>query len=377
MSINNFKIAISPFILDDLRERLGRARWPDEIAGSNWDDGADLKYLQELCTHWGHGFDWMEQQEYLNSFQQFRGEIDGFGLHFIHERGKGRNPVPILLTHGYPDSFVRFLKIIPLLTAEGPGGLSFDVVVPSIPGYGFSDRPQEPGMNTGRIAGLFAGLMKELGYTKFIAHGGDWGSSITEQLALNYPESLLGIHLTDVPFRHLFTMKPEDMSEAEKKFLEAGRQWQMTEGAYAMIQATKPKTLAYAMNDSPVGLAAWIIEKFYSWSDINGNLENEYTKDELLTNLTIYWVTQTAGSAFRIYYETMRDLTKGDGTKKVEIPTAVCIFPRDMIPAPREFAERIFNLQQWTQMPAGGHFTAMEQPQLLASDIIQFAGKIW
>jgi pimeloyl-ACP methyl ester carboxylesterase len=376
MSINNFKIAISPFILDDLRERLGRARWPDEIAGSNWEDGADLKYLQELCTHWGHGFDWMEQQEYLNSFQQFRGEIDGFGLHFIHERGKGKNPVPILLTHGYPDSFVRFLKIIPLLTAEGPGGLSFDVVVPSIPGYGFSDRPQEPGMNTGRIAGLFAGLMKELGYTKFIAHGGDWGSSITEQLALNYPESLLGIHLTDVPFRHLFTMKPEDMSEAEKKFLEAGRQWQMTEGAYAMIQATKPKTLAYAMNDSPVGLAAWIIEKFYSWSDINGNLENEYTKDELLTNLTIYWVTQTAGSAFRIYYETMRDLKRGSGTKKVEIPTAVCIFPRDMIHAPREFAERIFNLQQWTQMPAGGHFAAMEQPQLLASDIIQFAGKI-
>lgn len=376
MSITNFKIAISPFILDDLRERLGRARWPDEIAGSNWEDGTDLQYLQELCTHWGHGFDWMEQQEYLNSFPHFRGEIEGFGLHFIHERGKGKNPVPILLTHGYPDSFVRFLKIIPLLTAEGPDGLSFDVVVPSIPGYGFSDKPQERGMNTGRIAGLFAGLMKELGYTKFIAHGGDWGSSITEQLALNFPELLLGIHLTDVPFRHLFTMKPEDMSEAEKRFLEAGRQWQMIEGAYAMLQATKPQTLAYAMNDSPIGLAAWIIEKFHSWSDINGNLESVYTKDELLTNLTVYWVTQTAGSAFRIYYETMRDLAKSGGTKKIEIPTAVCLFPKDMIPAPREFAERIFNLQQWTQMPAGGHFAAMEQPQLLAGDIIQFAEKI-
>jgi len=284
--------------------------------------------------------------------------------------------MPILLTHGYPDSFVRFLQIIPLLTAEGAGGLSFDVVVPSIPGYGFSDRPKEPGMNTERIAGLFARLMKALGYPKFIAHGGDWGSSITERLALNYPESLLGIHLTDVPFRHLFTMRPEEMSEAEKKYLEAGRQWQMTEGAYAMLQATRPQTLAYAMNDSPIGLAAWIIEKFHSWSDINGNLENCYTKDELLTNLTIYWVTQTAGSAFRIYYETMRDLTKSGRTEKIEIPTAVCIFPKDLVPAPKEFAERIFDLRQWTPMPAGGHFAAMEQPQLLASDIIQFAGKL-
>src|SRR5882757_7934892 len=349
MSINNFKIAISPFILDDLRERLGRARWPDEITGSNWDYGTNLQYLQELCLHWGHGFDWMEQQENLNSFQQFRGEIDGFGLHFIHERGKGKNPVPILLTHGYPDSFVRFLKIIPLLTAEGPGGLSFDVIVPSIPGYGFSDRPQEPGMNTGRIAGLFARLMRELGYPKFIAHGGDWGSSITERLALNYPESLLGIHLTDVPFRHLFTMKPEEMSEAEKKYLEAGRQWQMTEGAYAMLQATKPQTLAYAMNDSPIGLAAWIIEKFYSWSDSRSDLKNSFTQDELLTNLTIYWVTQTAGSAFRIYYETMNDLAKAD-FQRSEVPAAVCLFPKDMISAPKEFAERILNLRQWTQM---------------------------
>src|SRR5882757_2128662 len=211
MNISTFKIATSPFILDDLRERLGRARWPDQINGSQWEYGANLHYLQELCTHWGHGFDWTEQQEYLNSFSQFRGEIEGFGLHFIQEKGKGKNSVPILLIHGYPDSFVRFLKLIPLLTAEGPGGLSFDVVVPSIPGYGFSDRPQKPGMNTKRIAQLFARLMtEELGYKKFMVHGGDWGSSITEQLALQFPELLQGIHLTDVPYGHLLTMKPEE-----------------------------------------------------------------------------------------------------------------------------------------------------------------------
>jgi pimeloyl-ACP methyl ester carboxylesterase len=375
MNINKFKIATSPFILDDLRERLGRARWPDQINGSQWEYGANLPYLQELCTHWGHGFDWTEQQEYLNSFPQFQGEIDGFGLHFIHEKGRGKNAIPILLIHGYPDSFVRFLKVIPLLTAEGPDGLSFDVVVPSIPGYGFSDRPREPGMNTKKIAGLFARLMDELGYKKFMAHGGDWGSSITEQLALHYPQSMLGIHLTDVPFRHLFSMQPEEMSEAEKKYLEAGRSWQMKEGAYAMLQATKPQTLAYAMNDSPIGLAAWIIEKFYSWSDSNGDLKNSFTQDELLTNLTIYWVTQTAGSAFRIYYETMRDLGKDDSKKSV-VPAAVCLFPKDMISAPKEFAERVLNLRQWTQMPRGGHFAAMEQPKLLAEDIIRFAGKL-
>lgn len=376
MGINTYKIAVSPFILDDLRERLGRARWPDEINGSNWEYGVSMPYLQEICTHWGHGFDWVEQQQYLNSFQHFRIDIDGFGLHFIQEKGKGKNPVPILLIHGYPDSFVRFLKLIPLLTAEGSGGISFDVVIPSIPGYGFSDRPQKPGMNTQKIAGLFTQLMKELGYKKFITHGGDWGSSITEQLALHDPGSLLGIHLTDVPFRHLFTMKPEEMSDAEKSYLEAGRQWQMTEGAYAMLQATKPQTLAYAMNDSPIGLAAWIIEKFYAWSDIKGNLKNSYTQDELLTNLTIYWVTQTAGSAFRIYYETMRDLTGDNKAKRIEVPAAVCLFPKDMVPAPKEFAERIFNLQQWSQMPEGGHFAAMEQPQLLADDIRKFAGRL-
>jgi pimeloyl-ACP methyl ester carboxylesterase len=394
MSIQPFSISVSPYVIEELRERLGRARWPDEIPGSGWEYGANLEYMQALCAHWGHGFDWKEQEDALNIFHHFQAEIDGFCLHFIHEKGKGGDekskgrgekgkstgekangpdPIPILLIHGYPDSFARFVKLIPLLTQPGPGGLCFDVIVPSIPGFGFSGKPTQPGMNTDRIANLFARLMKEeLGYSAFIVHGGDWGSSIAEQMAIGFPELLLGIHLTDVPYRHLLTEKPEHMTEAEKKYLQAGKQWQMQEGAYAMLQGTKPQTLAYGMNDSPIGLAAWIIEKFYSWTDHNGDLQHVYTRDELLTNLTIYWVTQTAGSAFRIYYETMHHPPAAQAGR-IEVPAAVFMAPKDLVPAPREFAERILNVRRWTQLPAGGHFAAMEQPIRLADDIVSFA----
>jgi len=387
MSIQPFTISVSPYVIEELRERLGRARWPDEIPGSGWEYGANLEYMQTLCTHWGHGFDWKEQEDALNIFHHFQTEVDGVGLHFIHEKGKspgekgngrgekgdGPDPIPILLIHGYPDSFARFVKLIPLLTQPGPDGLCFDVIVPSIPGFGFSAKPTHPGMNTDRIASLFARLMKEeLGYSTFMVHGGDWGSSIAEQMAIGFPELLLGLHLTDIPYRHLLTEKPEHMTEAEKNYLRTGQQWQMQEGAYAMLQGTKPQTLAYGINDSPIGLAAWIIEKFYSWTDHNGDLQQIYSRDELLTNLTIYWVTQTAGSAFRIYYETMHHPPAArDG--RIEVPTAIFMAPKDLVPAPREFAERVFNVRRWTELAAGGHFAAMEQPLRLADDIISFA----
>jgi pimeloyl-ACP methyl ester carboxylesterase len=377
MSIQPFSISISPFVIDDLRERLGRARWPDEIAGSGWAYGANKDYLQHLCTHWGHGFDWKEQEQQLNAYHHYRADIDGFGLHFIHEKGKGPDSIPILLIHGYPDSFVRFMKLISLLTEPGPNGMSFDVIVPSIPGYGFSDKPAGPGMNAARVADLFARLMKEeLGYPAFIAHGGDWGSSISAQLALRFPHLLLGLHLTDVPARNLFNWKElQDLTRVEKDYLENGRQWYNAEGAYGMLQGTKPQTLAYAVNDSPVGLAAWIIEKFYAWTDHKGDLETVITMDELLTNLTIYWVTQTAGSAFRIYYESMHHPPKM-ASGKMEVPAAFCFGPKDLVPAPRELAERIFNVHSWTMLPAGGHFIAMEKPRPLAEDIFNFAATL-
>lgn len=375
MSIQPFTISISPFVIEDLRERLGRTRWPDEITGSQWDYGTNLAYLKDLCTHWGHGFDWKEQEEALNTFPHFMAPVNGYNLHFLHEKGKGAHSIPLLLIHGFPDSFVRFLKLIPLLIEEGPNGISFDVIIPSIPGFGFSQRPSTPGMHTGRVAELFAGLMTRLGYEKFMIHGGDWGSSVSEELAIQFPDRILGMHLMDVPFHHLFSLQPEDMTPKEKEFLQAGQKWRNEEGAYAMLQGTKPQTLAYAVNDSPAGLAAWIIEKFHSWSDCSGDLESTYTRDELLTNCTIYWVTQTAGSAFRLYYERMHHPSKATG-KRTKVPAAFCISARDLVPAPREFAERFFTIQQWTELPAGGHFAAMEQPQRLAEDLCRFAEKI-
>ncbi|MCS3797814.1 epoxide hydrolase family protein [Niastella sp. OAS944] len=375
-----FKISIETAVLNDLRNRLQNARWTNPIDNDKWEAGTNETYLKELCAYWANGFNWNKNEAYLNSFSHFKTSIDGTGIHFIHEKGKGANSMPLLLVHGFPDSFIRFLKVIPLLTAADENGFSFDVVVPSLPGYGFSDIPDKPGMNQQRMASLFTKLMKnELGYSEYMVHGGDWGSSITEQIALNDEQHVKGIHLTDVPWYHLFTIAPNELSAAEQKYLQAGQQWSQTEGAYAMIQSTRPQSLTYGLNDSPVGLAGWIIEKFYHWSDCNGRLENVFTKDELLTNLTIYWATQTIYSAINLYYEAgalLMQMSKSKDIKKVAVPTAVAQFPKDMIPAPRDFAARFFNIQQWTEMPAGGHFAAMEQPTLFANDIRQFAKEL-
>jgi pimeloyl-ACP methyl ester carboxylesterase len=384
----SYRINIKRSILDDLKTRITNTRWIDEIENSKWEYGTNKSYLKELCDYWQNTFDWEKQEQYLNSFSHFKTIVDGFGLHYIYQKGEGKNSIPLLLTHGYPDSFVRFLKIIPLLTKTDENGLSFDVIIPSIPGYGFSDIPAETGMNTKRIASLFTKLMtEELGYDQFVAHGGDFGSGITEQMALYHDERLLGIHLTDVPFQH--ALKPlDDASGAEKKYLEATTKWQQTEGAYAMVQSTKPQTLAYGLNDSPVGLAAWIIEKFKSWSDCDGDIETCFTKDELLTNITIYWATQTINSAFHLYNETMKTMMNAmynplaklnplDKTgSKTEVPTAFAIFPKDISLPPKDFAVRFFNVQCWTEMPEGGHFAAMEQPELLAGDIRKFVNNL-
>jgi len=376
MSIQPFKVEILSSTLDDLRERLKRTRWTDEVADAGWDYGTNLAYLKQLVDYWQNEFDWRAQEKAINRFSHFRTEVDGFNLHFIYQRGKGETPMPIILTHGWPDSFVRMLKLIPLLTdPQNHGGDiqdSFDVIVPSLPGFGFSDKPREKGFNVASVAKLFARLMTEkLGYTRFAAHGGDWGSSVTEQLALNYPDALIGIHLTDVPFWHMLTMPPQDLSDAERKYLAAGKKWQKEEGAYAIIQSTQPQTLAPGLNDSPAGLASWIVEKFRRWSDCDGDVESRFTKDELLTNIMIYWATETINSSARYYYEALHNPLKDTG-KRVEAPTGIARFPKDISHAPREYAERFFNIQGWTEMPSGGHFAAMEEPELLAEDIRTF-----
>jgi pimeloyl-ACP methyl ester carboxylesterase len=382
-----FSINVKDDILNDLNNRLASTRWTNEIDNMEWETGTNEGYLKELCQYWHNTFNWKKQEAYLNSFGHFKATIDNMELHFIHQKGKGARSIPLLLIHGYPDGFIRFLKLIPLLTANN-GSFSFDVIVPSIPGYGFSGIPTKKGMDPKRIAGLFAKLMtNELGYAKFVAHGGDWGSTITEQLALYYQDLLYGIHLTDAPFGHGL-MPLKDPSDAEEKFQKKMQRWMQEEGAYASIQSTKPQSLGYALNDSPAGLAGWIIEKFFDWSDNKGDLENSFTKDELLTNLSVYWVTQTINSSIRIYYETLQSIMQAmynplvkynpldkTGTR-TEVPTAFALFPKDISTPPREYADRFFNVQRWTKMEKGGHFAAMEEPELLAEDITQFVGNL-
>lgn len=378
-----FRVDVPERTLQDLRERLDRIRWPDSMVEDGWSLGVDGTFLRELAGYWRTEFDWRRQEADLNRLNHFRADVDGVTIHFIHERGKGPHPLPIVLTHGYPDSFVRFQKLIPLLTDPAAHGGdaedSFDVVVPSLPGYGFSGKPSRTGL-TFRIGDLWHELMtKELGYPRFAAQGGDWGSLVTEQLARSHSKSLIGIHLTDVPFWHLLR-SPHDPSHAEQKFLDKNRKWMEKEGAYASIQGTRPYTLAAGLNDSPIGLAAWIIDKFQAWSDCHGNVETRFTKDELLTNVMIYWATSTIDSSFLPYYDfmnsgaarwTVEGIKQKMGSSDVP-PAAFAIFPKDISQPPREWAERFFNVQRWTEMPRGGHFAAMEEPELLAEDLREF-----
>lgn len=376
MTTQPFKVQVPQATLDDLQQRLAHTRWPDEIIGAGWDYGTNLGYMKDLVEYWRTQFDWHAQEAYLNSFSHFRTEIDGFGIHFIHERGKGPHPTPLILSHGWPSSFYEMLKIIPLLTDPASHGGraedAFDVVVPSLPGYGFSDRTTERGMTSARMTDLLARLMtEELGYSRFMAQGGDIGGGITEQLSIAHPDVLLGIHLNGVPYQHLFA-RPDNLSQEEQKYLGEVGTWQFQESAYAAIQSSKPQTLAYGLNDSPVGLAAWLVEKFRAWSDCDGDVEKRFSKDELLTNIMIYWATETINSANRFYYESAHDFTPPKSTGKNDVKTAVAIFPKDILPSPRSWAERWFNLQHWTAMPRGGHFAAEEEPELLAADIRTF-----
>ncbi len=375
MNIHPFYVDIPQATLDDLRERLARTRWPDEVEGAGWDYGTNLAYLKELVAYWQHTFDWRVQEARLNQFAQFKTEIDGHLLHFIHERGKGPNPLPIILTHGWPDSFYRMHKIIPILTdPESFGGNaadSFDVIVPSIPGFGFSDAVRKPGWTVKQTAELWGSLMRDvLGYQRYAAAGGDGGSPISQLLALNNPASVIGIHLTDPGFQATMNLDPSSLTPTEQHYLGAMQQRFFQEGGYVMIQSTKPQTLAYGLSDSPVGLAAWIIEKFYGWSDIDGDLEREYTKDELLTNIMIYWVTQTINPSIRSYYEESHAPSLKPG-QRVEVPVAMALFPKDT-PPPRALAERTLRIERWTEMPRGGHFPALEVPELYAADLQAF-----
>lgn len=370
-----FKIEIDASQIEDLKLRLSHTRWPEEIIDSGWEYGTNLSYLKELCDYWKNDFSWPDQELLLNQFDHFKTEGEDIDLHFIHQKGKGVKNLPLLLIHGWPDSFYRFIKLIPLLTEPDENGVAFDVIIPSIPGFGFSDIPGERGVGPRKIAAMFNKLMKEtLGYETFFIHGGDWGANIGTQMAIQENEKIRGVHLTNVPPDLLLSLSFAEFGEDEKAYLETAGKWLKTEGGYIAVQNTKPQTVAYGLNDSPSGLAGWIIEKFNSWSDNRGNIENSFNKDELLTNLSIYWFTQTAGSAGRIYYEGAHQ-SPVEGTIKIHTPTYFAIFPEDCIQIPETFGQRLFNVKSWKRMEKGGHFPALETPDLLADDIRSvFAG---
>ncbi len=360
MKMEQFNIKIQQEVLDDLQARLKATRWPDQVEHADWDYGVELSYLKELVAYWLNGFSWTKQEELLNKYPQFKAEVDGYAIHFVHIRGKGPNPLPLLITHGWPSSFFETYKIIEPLSDPARYGAdaedSFDVIVPSLPGYGFSDRSLNRGFL--RVDNLWRKLMLEvLGYPRFVTHGTDIGARVTSALGRFHGDVVSAIHIGSVDLEWPDPL-PNDLSASERDYVERVHHWEKKDGAYAEIQATRPQTLAYGLNDSPAGLAAWIVEKYREWSDCGGDVESRFTKDELLTNITLYWVTQTINSSIRRYYEAGHQpnpnpLKPGE---RINTPTGIAMFPgeKDLL-VPREFAERCYNIRHWADMPKGGH----------------------
>jgi pimeloyl-ACP methyl ester carboxylesterase len=375
-ALRPFRVDVPQAELDDLRDRLARTRWPDDYEGVGWDYGTDLATMKELATYWRDGYDWRRQEAYLNSFPHFTAELNGEELTFIHVRGTGPDPIPLLLLHGWPDSVCRYLKLIPLLTDPashgGDPGICFDVVVPWLIGrYRGGSRAPRSGLFRHIAEQLWTLMTRELGYQRFGAAGGDGGSVIAQLLGVHHPDSVLGVHLTDLGFMISFAQFP-DLSEAEQRYFGELQGWSMQEGAYAMVQGTKPQTLAFGLNDSPVGFAAWIIEKFRTWSDCDGRLENVYTKDELLTNVMLYWLN--GPTARSVSYREEFTSPSLAPNQQVGVPSALAVPPKDLGPTmPRELAERnLTDLRRYTVLPHGGHFAAMEYPDVVARDVRAF-----
>lgn len=378
--IRDFRVEVPQPVLDDLNERLARTRWPDEIPESNWSYGTDLAYLQELCEYWRTEFDWRAQEERFNRWPHHLTEIDGAQVHFIHARSPEPNAMPLLITHGWPGSVAEFLDVIdPLRDPAAHGGDpadAFHVVAPSIPGYGWSGPTRASGWDVRRVAEAWATLMARLGYDRYISQGGDWGAIITGNMPLVDAEHLAGIHVN-----MLIAFPPNagelDVSEQEQADLAATMEFMTTGSAYQEIQGKNPQTLGYGLTDSPAGLAGWITEKFHHWTHHpDGNLETAVTRDQLLTNITTYWVTNTINSSVRLYCESQRSGRFGPIGERVEVPTGAAIFPGELFKIPRAYAEAAYNIVQFNRYDRGGHFAALEVPELLVPDIRDFARKV-
>lgn len=370
-AIRPFQIDVPEAVLLDLRTRLRNTRWPEAELVADWSQGVPLHWIKDICTYWADGYEWRKQEAALNRFAQFKTEIDGIDIHFIHARSPHAGAMPLLITHGWPGSIVEFHKVIePLTNPTAFGGRAedaFHVVCPSLPGFGFSGKPSTTGWGVDKIARAWASLMARLGYARYGAQGGDWGSAVTSSIGSLDPAHCLGIHIT-------LAMGPPPKIQgeptAEEKValqgLEAYRKW---DSGYSMQQATRPQTLGYGITDSPVGQAAWILEKFWAWTDCNGHPENILSRDELLTNVMLYWATASATSSARLYWESFGK----PRTLPVNVPTGVAVFPKEIITPVRHWmVPRYSNITHWSEMPRGGHFAAFEQPELFVNELRAF-----
>jgi microsomal epoxide hydrolase len=377
-AIRSFRLEVAQAAIDDLHARLDRTRWPDEAPEAPWTYGTSLAFMRELVRDWRTRYDWRKTEAELNAWPQFVTTIDGIDIHFLHVEGRGPNPRPLLLSHGWPGSVLEFIKLIARLTDParhgGDAADAFTVVVPSLPGYTLSFRANQPRKSLQEIGAIFDSLMRErLGYRRYGAQGGDWGSFVTAWLGRHRAEHLLGIHLNLMPLKRdaaMFT----NPSESERRYIDELQAWLKEETGYQAIQGTRPQTLAFALSDSPGGLAAWISEKYRAWTDCDGDPRNALTMDEMLGNISLYWFTNCIGASFWPYYARMHGRWPIEG--RIEVPTGYCEFPREILRPPREAAERQFNITRWSVMPKGGHFAALEQPDALAREIREFFGTL-
>jgi len=375
-ALEPFRIAASDAALDDLKRRLRTTRWPERETVDDWTQGIPLAYVQDVCAYWAEKYEWRRREERLNRFAQWRTEIDGLGIHFVHVRSPHADALPLVITHGWPGSIVEFQKVIePLTNPTAHGGEArdaFHVVCPSLPGYGFSDKPARSGWTTQRIAKAWAELMQRLGYARYGAQGGDWGAMVTTWIGIEDPAHCAGIHL-NMPIAPPDPATLNDLTDKEKAALAGMQHYQDWDSGYSKQQSTRPQTLGYGLVDSPAGQAAWILEKFWAWTDCDGHPENVLSRDELLDNVMLYWLPATAASSARLYWESFRTLS----LDPVPVPVGCSIFPKEIFRTSRRWAEKRFEkLVHFNELEKGGHFAAFEQPELYVQEVRASFGKV-
>ena len=372
-----FRLHVGDDVLADLKSRLARVRWPDEVPDNHWKYGTDLPYLKSLVEYWRDRYVWRKHEAEFNRFKQYKVGLAGIDVHYIREEGKGPKPMPLLISHGWPGSVHEFHKLIPMLTDPahfgGDAADAFTVIAPSLPGYTFSFSPKQQRFSVEQIADVFAELMTGvLGYKHFAAQGGDWGAFVTSRLGYAYGRHLAGIHINLLSLRR-DTAMPDNPDDDEQRYFEERAHWMKEETGYTWIQGTKPQTLAYGLTDSPVGLAAWIVEKFHTWSDHKGDLDGYIGRDAMLTNIMLYWVSGAIGSSFWPYYARMHGPWPIPDGARIQVPMGYAEFPKEILRPPRSLAEKMYSdIRRWSKMPKGGHFAALEQPELLAQEIREF-----